>query len=73
MERWGEENVLVACRQHVLHDGRQWMVAGLAVCAGAARRHKLTDEQVPFFLSALISAPPLERGSIGQNHNFIVQ
>ena len=50
MERWGEEKVLVACRQHVLHDGRQWMVAGLAVCAGAARRHKLTDEQVPFFL-----------------------
>ncbi len=32
------------------------MVAGLAVCAVAARRHKLTDEQVPFFLSAHIPA-----------------
>ena len=65
MERWGEENVLVACRQHVLHDGRQWMVAGLAVCAGAARRHKLTDEQVPF--------SPIGRGAaenIGPVHYY---
>jgi hypothetical protein len=40
-------------------------VAGLAVCAAAARRHKLTDEQVPLSLSTFASALPLEQGTIG--------
>jgi len=40
-------------------------VAGLAVWGGAQRRTKLTDEQVPFPLSAPASALPLEQGSIG--------
>ena len=39
-------------------------VAGLAVCAAAARRHKLTDEQVPLSLSAQASALTLAIGSI---------
>ena len=40
-------------------------VAGLAVWGGAQRRTKLTDEQVPLFLSALASALPREQGTIG--------
>ena len=40
-------------------------VAGLAVWGGAQRRTKLTDEQVPFPLSTLAPALPLERGTIG--------
>ena len=43
-------------------------VAGLAVWCGAQRRTKLTDEQVPFPLSALASALPLEHGTIGLKH-----
>ena len=40
-------------------------VAGLAVWGGAHRRTKLTDEQVPLFLSARIKARTVESGSIG--------
>jgi hypothetical protein len=40
-------------------------VAGLAVCAAAVRRHKLTDEQVPLSLSTSALALPLEQGTIG--------
>ena len=43
-------------------------VAGLAVWGGAQRRTKLTDEQVPFFISALVSALPSELGTIGPDH-----
>jgi hypothetical protein len=43
-------------------------VAGLAVCGGALRRHKLTDEQVPLSLSALTQALPPEQGTIGPDH-----
>ena len=43
-------------------------VAGLAVCGGVLRRHKLTDEQVPLPISALASALPLEQGTIGPDH-----
>ena len=44
------------------------MVAGLAVWGVALRRTKLTDEQVPLFLSTSAPAPPLEQGAIGPNH-----
>ena len=40
-------------------------VAGLAVWGAAQRRTKLTDEQVPLYLSTLASALPLESGTIG--------
>lgn len=43
-------------------------VAGLAVWGGVQRRTKLTDEQVPLTLSALVSALPLEQGTIGPDH-----
>lgn len=40
-------------------------VAGLAVWGGAQRRTKLTDEQVPLFLSALVSVLLQDLGTIG--------
>ena len=43
-------------------------VAGLAVWDAALRRTKLTDEQVPLFLSTSAPAPPLEQGTIGPDH-----
>ena len=43
-------------------------VAGLAVWGGALRRTKLTDEQVPLSLSALIPTLPSELATIGPDH-----
>lgn len=43
-------------------------VAGLAVWGAAQRRTKLTDEQVPLYLSTLASALPLEQGTIGPDY-----
>ena len=53
------------CSDTVLQRRVAIEVAGLAVWGEAPRRTKLTDEQVPFFLSAPVSALPLDLGTIG--------
>ena len=58
-------SLLTACPATVSQRRVALKVAGLAVCAAAGRRHKLTDEQVPLYISALIKALTLEQGTIG--------
>ena len=68
MERRASVSLWPACPVTVSQRRVAIEVAGLAVCGGALRRHKLTDEQVPLPLSALIQALPPEQGTIGPYH-----
>ena len=56
------------CSDTVLQRRVAMKVAGLAVWGAAQRRTKLTDEQVPLYLSTLASALPLEQGTIGPDY-----
>jgi len=53
MERGASVSLWRTCSDTVSQRRVAIEVAGLAVCGGALRRHKLTDEQVPFPLSSL--------------------
>lgn len=65
MERRASVSLWPACPVTVSQRRVAIEVAGLAVWAEALPETKLTDEQVPFPLSTLASALPLELGSIG--------
>ena len=68
MERRASASLWQTCSDTVLQRRVAMKVAGLAVWGAAQRRTKLTDEQVPLYLSTLASALPLEQGTIGPDH-----
>ena len=69
MERGASASLWQTCSVTVLQRRVAMKVAGLAVCAAAARGHKLTDEQVPLSLSTSASALQQEQYTIGLELN----